>query len=190
MAGGINPPTPNQTPNPRKYEQEIARGFGSTSSGFSAVHCGSAQSPILAVRFRSGSVHRFRFGSATSLKSGFLVPSRELKRDLVEALRQRVAEPPPVVDVLKDFGMDGTCGRLRRLPRKGDRKRPGVRFFVWPFLRGRLASAYSVPTPCPPFCGDINTLAWRLRRCISCECLLRRRQELLLVLGKLMLPCD
>ena len=69
MAGGINPLTRNQNPNPRNYELEIARGFGSTGSGFSAVHFGSAQSPIPAVRFGSGSVHRFRFGSATSLES-------------------------------------------------------------------------------------------------------------------------
>ena len=49
-------------------------------------------------------------------KSGFLVSNPALKKELAIELRKRVVDPPAVVDVIKDLGMDGTCGRLRRLP--------------------------------------------------------------------------
>ena len=54
-------------------------------------------------------------------KFSFLVSNPALKKELAVELRKRVVDPPAVVDVIQDLGMDGTCGRLRRLPTQNKR---------------------------------------------------------------------
>ena len=49
-------------------------------------------------------------------KSGFLNFSKEMKKEFKIQLAKILKEPPPIIDILKDLGMDAACARLRRLP--------------------------------------------------------------------------
>ena len=94
-------------------------------------------------------------------KSGFLVSNPALKKELAIELRKRVVDPPAVVDVIKDLGMDGTCGRLRRLPtqkKRASKARQKV-FKLGLFERAAAASNQRFSFPC---LGAPTPLAWPL----------------------------